>query len=114
MSVIEYSGQTIELGEDGYLANYEDWNENVARALAQQEGIEELTPAMMDVIMFMRSFYENYKSFPILGAVCKNVHQPKNCVMEEFIDPAIAWKIAGLPKPNEEVLAYLSPPRDIA
>ncbi|MBE0429165.1 MAG: TusE/DsrC/DsvC family sulfur relay protein [Thermoleophilia bacterium] len=114
MPVIEYQGEQIELDEDGFLVNYKDWNENVARALAEKEGIEELTPQMMDVIRFMRDYYENYRSFPILSSVCRNVHQPGDCVREEFIDPVAAWRIAGLPKPVEEVLAYLAPPRETA
>jgi hypothetical protein len=38
--------------------------------------------------------------------VCKNVHQPSNCVAEQFIDPVKAWKIAGLPNPGEEVIGF--------
>lgn len=114
MAVIEYQGTKVELDGEGFLVNSSDWNENVAAAIAKNEGIDCLTDEMMSVIMFMRQYYENYKSFPILGAVCRNVHQPKDCVKEEFIDPLTAWKIAGLPKPNEEVLAYLQPPREIA
>lgn len=113
MAVIEYQGARIELDDQGYLANFREWNENVARALAVQEGIETLTPEMMDVIKFMRSYYEKYQSFPILASVCKRVDQPKDCVSEEFIDPLKAWRIAGLPEPGEEVLAYLSPPREL-
>ena len=112
--MIEYQGMKIELDDEGFLANYHDWNEQVAQALARQQGIEDLTPDMMDVIKFMRSYYENYQSFPILSLVCRNVHQPKDCVQEEFIDPLMAWKIAGLPKPTDEVLAYLQPARETA
>lgn len=112
MSVLEYSGGQVETDEEGYLANYGDWNEDVAAALAVGEGVEQLTDEMLSVIRFMRDYYEKYESFPILGTVCKNVSQPKGCVQEEFIDPLAAWKIAGLPKPGEEVLAYLQPARD--
>ena len=93
--------------EKGYLADFDSWNEEVARELARREGIDELTDEMMDVIRFLRSYYQNYNSFPMLSSVCKNVKQPKECVNEEFIDPLKAWKIAGLPYPGDEVLAYL-------
>lgn len=96
--------------EQGYLADPESWNEDVARDLAKREGINDLTDEMMEVIRFMRSFYKQYGSFPILSAVCKNVQQPKECVNEEFIDPLKAWKIAGLPYPGEEVISYLKRP----
>lgn len=110
MPVIEYQGGTAEVDDNGYLKNIDDWNEGVAAAIARDEGIGELTGDMMDVIRFMRSYYKNYKSFPILHAVCKNVHQPEDCVNEEFIDPVVAWKIAGLPEPNNEVVSYLKRP----
>ncbi|RJQ42352.1 MAG: TusE/DsrC/DsvC family sulfur relay protein [Gaiellales bacterium] len=107
MAVIEYQGVSVAIDDDGYLAEPENWNEDVARAISENEGVGELTGDMMDVINFMRSYYKNYHSFPILNAVCKNVHQPQECVNEEFIDPLSAWKIAGLANPGEEVVSYL-------
>lgn len=107
MSVIEYAGTSISLDEDGYLENTEEWDESTARGMAENLGIGELTAEMMDVIRFMRSYYFNYNSFPVLNAVCRNVHQPKECVNDEFIDPLKAWKIAGLPNPGDEVISYL-------
>lgn len=107
MEVIEYGNQKIRLDDDGYLDNFEDWNEKTACGLAEREGIEELTKERLEVIKFMRDYYKQFQSFPIMGSVCKNVHQPKNCVNEDFVDPLKAWKIAGLPKPSEEVISYL-------
>lgn len=107
MEVIEYGNQKIRLDDDGYLDNFEDWNEKTACGLAEREGIEELTQERLEVIKFMRDYYKQFQSFPIMGSVCKNVHQPKNCVNEDFVDPLKAWKIAGLPKPSEEVISYL-------
>jgi tRNA 2-thiouridine synthesizing protein E len=107
MSVIEYQGTRADVDEDGYLTDTDSWDENTARALSENEGVGELTGDMMDVIRFMRTYYKNYNSFPILNSVCKNIHQPDDCVNEEFIDPLKAWKIAGLPNPGEEVISYL-------
>ena len=107
MEVIEYGNQKIRLDDDGYLDNFDEWNEKTACGLAEREGIEELTKERLEVIKFMRDYYKQFQSFPIMGSVCKNVHQPKNCVNEDFVDPLKAWKIAGLPKPSEEVISYL-------
>lgn len=107
MTVIEYTGGRVELDEEGYLTDFEDWNEDVATALARSEGVGTLTGDMLAVINFMRSYYLQYHSFPILNSVCRNVHRPRECVNEEFIDPVKAWRIAGLPEPGQEVLAYL-------
>lgn len=105
--IIEYGGLKIKLDEDGYLENYEDWDEKTACGIAEREGIEELSKERIEVIRFMRDYYEKFKAFPVLGSVCKNVHQPKDCVNEDFVDPIKAWKIAGLPRPSEEVISYL-------
>ena len=43
METLSVAGKPIELDSDGHLARREDWNENVARELAVQEGIPELT-----------------------------------------------------------------------
>lgn len=108
MPIIEYSGIKFEVDDEGYLISPDDWNEKVACALAEREGIEELTKDRMDIIKFIRDYYKRYNHFPILRSVCKNVHQPRECVDEQFIDPIKAWKIAGLPKPDEVTLAYLA------
>jgi hypothetical protein len=36
--------------------------------------------------------------FPILDNICRIAHQGKECVEDLFVNPDIAWKIAGLPK----------------
>ncbi len=107
MSILEYGNQKIKLDEEGYLEDFQEWNEKTACGIAEKEGIEELTNEKIEVIKFMRDYYEKFESFPVLGSVCKNVHQSKNCVNEDFVDPLKAWKIAGLPKPSEEVISYL-------
>lgn len=107
MTVIEYEGQTINVDEDGYLSDIDEWNDTVASALARQEGMGQVTYDQLDILVFMRQYYQKHGFFPIVNAVCKNVHQPADCVTDEFMDPVTAWKIAGLPRPDDEVIAYL-------
>ena len=97
----------IQLDEDGYLKSFEDWNEDVAHALAEKEGVGELTRERMDILLFMRDYYSKFGAFPILNAVCRNIHQPKDCTYEQFPDPILAWKIAGLPRPTTEVFTLI-------
>lgn len=107
MPYIEVLGRQIEIDEEGYLRNFDDWSEAVACAVAEREGVEELTKERMDIIRFIRDYYRQYNFFPILNAVCKNVNQPKECINEQFFDPIVAWKIAGLPKPDETIINLL-------
>jgi len=96
----------INVDSDGFLVNSADWTEEVARVLAAREGIADLPEHRIDILKFMREYYLKHKFFPIVRYVCKNVHQPKNCVTEQFVDPVTAWKIAGLPNPGEEVIMF--------
>ena len=104
MAVIEYAGGKVNIDDGGYLVNIDDWNEQVACALAEREGVDELTKERIDILKFIREYYKKYNFFPILNAVCKNVHQPKNCINEKFMDPLTAWKLAGLPQPGEDII----------
>ena len=106
MQVIEQEGLKIHIDDDGFLARLEDWTEQIARVLAGREGIAELTEDRLDILRFMRDYYQKHHFFPIVRYVCKNVHQPNNCITEKFIDPVKAWKIAGLPNPGEEVIMF--------
>ena len=110
MPTIESNGVRVEVDGEGYLVNFDDWNEKVACHLADQEGVSKecpLSDEKMEILRFMREYYQKFESFPILRAVCKNVHQAKDCTYEQFPDPIVAWKIAGLPKPTTEVFAYI-------
>lgn len=93
---------------DGFLVRSEDWNEEVARALAEREGIAELSEDKLDILVFMRQYYQKHNFFPIVRYVCRNVGQPRDCITEKFIDPVTAWKIAGLPNPGDEVRMFRS------
>ncbi|GJL83300.1 MAG: sulfurtransferase TusE [marine bacterium B5-7] len=49
--------------EEGYLVDPLDWNENIARDLAQNEGIE-LDPIVWDIISFMRDYWSRQHITP--------------------------------------------------
>lgn len=91
--------EEIKVDEDGFLVHADSWNEEVARCLAEREGITELNEDRMAIIRFLREYYRKFTSFPILSYVCRHINRSKDCVAREFVDPMKAWKIAGLPKP---------------
>ena len=57
MSIV-VNGANIETTETGFLVNLEDWNEEVAKAIAENENIE-LTDAHWDVVNYLRDEYIN-------------------------------------------------------
>lgn len=63
---IEVNGKTIETTATGFLVNQEDWNEDVAKVIADDEGIE-LTERHWDFIKYLRDEYFN-----------NNANQPNN------------------------------------
>ena len=110
MPTIEYNDITINVDDEGYLLNREEWDEKVACGLTQTiEDVDEcdLTDERIEILKFMRDYYSRFESFPIVRHVCKNVHQENECLYEQFIDPIKAWKIAGLPKPTPDAIARI-------
>ncbi len=100
MPQLDLNGKSCEVDEDGFLVDPECWNEDVARAVLKHHDGPELNDQTLAVLEFMRGHYKKFHAFPILQSVCKKLHQPKECVREEFLDPILAWKAAGLPKPE--------------
>lgn len=96
--------KTVALDEEGYLKDINDWNEKVAQMIALKEGLGILTKDQLEIVRFINEYYKKYNYFPVLNFVCKNIGQPKNCVAEKLIDPLVAWKIAGLPKPDDTLI----------
>ncbi len=87
---------------DGHLANVNDWNEDVARFLAEQEGIYGLTERHWLVINFMRKEFIEKGDAPSIRKLTKESGVPTKELYELFPKgPAKkAAKIAGLPKPK--------------
>ncbi len=107
LDYLEIGTKKVRIDEEGYLVRFDDWDEEIAEVLAERAGIAGLTKDQRDALRFIREHYRKYSFFPILNAVCKNIHHPKGCVQEEFINPLLAWKLAGLPHPEEPVVSLL-------
>jgi tRNA 2-thiouridine synthesizing protein E len=97
-----YAGKAIELDADGNLANRSDWSEDLARELAAQDGIAELTPQHWAVINFMRSVFQKEGDAPSIRRLTKESGVDTKTLYALFPKgPAKrAAKIAGLPKPK--------------
>jgi len=90
----------ITVDDEGFLSENSIWNEEIAKIIAEHEGIIQLNSEKMKIVSFMRQYYSKHHNFPILGNVCRKIgDNSRDCVAREFTDPMKAWKIAGLPKP---------------
>lgn len=54
----EVNGKSVEADDHGYLANIEDWSEDVAAVIAEAEGIT-LNPRAWEIINYLRDEYIN-------------------------------------------------------
>ncbi len=57
---LEVEDRRIETDDEGYLIDPNDWDEGVAKVLAQQEGLE-LSDEHWKVIRFMRNYYDQHQ-----------------------------------------------------
>ena len=102
MATAEFAGKTVELDADGNLVNLADWNEDVARAIATEEGIAELTDEHWKVINFMRQVFEAEGDAPSIRRLGKESGVDTKGLYRLFPKgPAKkSARIAGLPKPK--------------
>ncbi|RMF73383.1 MAG: TusE/DsrC/DsvC family sulfur relay protein [Acidobacteria bacterium] len=102
MPTFTYGDITIEVDEDGFMQNPEQWNEQVAAALATTEGVEELTEEHWKVIQYLRDYYLQFGVAPMIRKLTKETGFPLKKIYELFPSgPAKgACKVAGLPKPT--------------
>lgn len=103
MTYIEVSGRQLELNEEGFLSDPQQWNQEVAAALAKaEEGLENLSEEHWAIINFIREHYEQTNLAPMVRSICKSTSLPLRRIYELFPSgPAKgACKLAGLPKPD--------------
>lgn len=92
--------------EEGYLIDPADWNEQLARILAQQENIE-LGDGHWVAINFMRGFYQEHQVIPDVRFVTRHLTEfygvpARNLVFELFPYGYVkqACRIAGMRRPR--------------
>jgi TusE/DsrC/DsvC family sulfur relay protein len=92
----------VEVDAEGFMTKPEQWNEEIARAIALDNGIDELTDRHWLVVRFMRERYLATGSAPSIRALGKESGVPVKELYQLFPKgPAkLAAKIGGIPKPT--------------
>jgi TusE/DsrC/DsvC family sulfur relay protein len=101
MPVTTLSGKPVHVDEEGFLTEYDEWDEDLAATLAAQAGVE-LTEAHWRVIRFLR---EDFKARGETATTRRVAVVGGIPVKEQFtLFPKKPGKkmsyIAGLPKPH--------------
>ncbi|MBN1608378.1 MAG: TusE/DsrC/DsvC family sulfur relay protein [Polyangiaceae bacterium] len=102
MSNIELGGKSLEVDEDGFIADPSQWDEAVAKSLALTEGVQELSAEHWKLVNYLREYYLKNNIAPMIRKLCKDTGIPLKQIYELFPSgPAKgACKVAGLPKPT--------------
>ncbi len=109
---LQVNGKTIEIDEEGYLLNLNDWNEEVAIAIATNGHID-MTESHWALVEATREYYQEKGKHPwgndlvhILGRYLKESPHEKRHDVNAYLyqlfsssPEAQLAKIAGLPKP---------------
>ncbi len=104
----EINSDQIATDDEGYLIDPSDWDESVAKRLAQQEGLE-LSDEHWKVISFMRNYYDDRQIAADARFVIKYVAQElgygnnaKGRLFQLFPYGYVkqACKVAGMKRPR--------------
>jgi TusE/DsrC/DsvC family sulfur relay protein len=106
--MIAINGKEIATDAEGYLANLDDWSEDLAEYLSRMDSLD-LSDRHWRVIKWIRGYFEEYGTAPNLRIMQKNIggdlgadFADKKYLFELFpYGPAKqAARYAGMPKPT--------------
>lgn len=103
----EFADGRVELDEDGFLLNSDDWNEAIANALALADGIT-LEPVQWQLVRLAREYYKRYHMAPGMRILAALAREHMDCgkvdsrTLYRWFPQSPARQVccyAGLPKP---------------
>lgn len=102
MPTVTIGSKTIAIDEEGFIQDPSQWDEEVAKGLAREDGIMELTDEHWKVIRYLRDYYLKNDLAPMIRKLCKETGFKLKEIYDLFpAGPAKgACKLAGLPKPT--------------
>lgn len=102
MATETIAGVSVERNEEGFLVNPDDWTEEIAKEIAKELAINELTDLHWKVINFMRESFAEKGQIPTIRGIKNSGGVPTKDLYSLFPNgPAKkAAMIAGLGKPQ--------------
>ncbi|MBC8204660.1 MAG: TusE/DsrC/DsvC family sulfur relay protein [FCB group bacterium] len=102
MAIFELDDVKIEVDEDGFMMEPENWNEAIAKALGTTEEVYDLTDDHWKVVNYLRNYWLEFGIAPMIRKLCKQTGFTLKEIYTLFPSgPAKgACKVAGLPKPT--------------
>ncbi|MBK9734549.1 MAG: TusE/DsrC/DsvC family sulfur relay protein [Saprospiraceae bacterium] len=96
---LNIAGKLLEVTNEGYLIDFNQWDESIAEAIAKENNIT-LSPRHWEVISYLQNEYKNNVQLSI-----RKIGNSKVVDIKEFYQLfpqgplKTATKIAGIPKP---------------
>ncbi len=102
MPATEYAGRTVDVNEEGFLLDSDQWSPELAEAIAAESGIAALTDKHWKVITFCREDAAREGQPPGLRRISKlsGVNMKELYQLFPKGPGKLAAKISGLPKPQ--------------
>ena len=102
MTTQTIAGRSIEVDDEGFLTDPQEWTREIGAEIARENGIPELTDRHWQVVDFMRERYLSEGAAPSIRTLGKASGVPVKELYALFPKgPAkLAAKIGGIPKPR--------------
>ena len=94
------AGINVQVNEEGYLTDFSQWNEDIAKEISNQEEVGELTDRHWEVLKYLQDQHKNDIALTIRKVGKSGVTDIKEFYALFPGGPLKkATKIAGIPKP---------------
>jgi dissimilatory sulfite reductase related protein len=99
---MQIGNKNLEFDKDGFLKEPGLWDNEVANALAKEEGIESMSEDHWKLVNFIRNYWKEHDSAPPVRLLCQETGMGVRQIYKLFTaGPARgACRVAGLPKPD--------------
>ncbi len=93
--------------KEGFLLNAEDWDISFSEELLRNDLIQ-LSSKHIKVIYFVREKVLHLSGLPPVRLICRSTGLEKIELIRLFGSCINLWKVAGLPKPDDEIRSYMN------
>jgi tRNA 2-thiouridine synthesizing protein E len=93
--------------DEGFLLETAAWSRALAERIAQQAGVGPLGERHWTVVELVRSRFFAIGALPVMRLVCRAAGLDPRQGHALFGSCATLWRIAGLPHPGAEAMAYM-------
>ena len=93
---------------DGFLIDPSVWNKTLAKQLAMQSDLHDLSDKHWEVIEIVRERYFSMGALPVMRLICKAAGIDPDQAHHLFRSCKNLWQIAGLPNPGDEAISYMN------